>query len=298
MSRCTCTSFVWPYRRIRPIACVSDASYSYCVFVSSGCTKMAWFAVVRLAPEADSSRESSMRTRASPGRSFSFWNSSNAAHCWWTEPLSLRYLMFASSRTSETCFMRSGYWMKIRTRSSGLKPRRLWTSSDIFLPWRPTTMEPPPAVRSPPFPPFPPPRFFLVGDANAASPSTQPSLSVPRLAAVMMLSPPHARAHPGTPHSCRLASARRHARQPTWPHSLMRPASRFMQTDDELVRLSAPVPPPPPPLCFFFADLASHAWQTMASSSRKPWSSRTALKNRSARVLPESSFTSAFTSWV
>ena len=50
----------------RPMAWVRHAWYSWSEFTRSGCTKNAWLAVVRLAPEALSSLTFRSRTLGSP----------------------------------------------------------------------------------------------------------------------------------------------------------------------------------------------------------------------------------------
>mmetsp|Transcript_669 Transcript_669/g.2717 ORF Transcript_669/g.2717 Transcript_669/m.2717 type:complete len:482 (-) Transcript_669:6317-7762(-) len=259
---------------MRPIACVSDASYSYCEVVRSGCTKMAWFAVVRLAPDADSSRLSKSNTRASfLGSRSSFWNSSSAPVCWCTEPFSLSVLMPASSSTAATCFIRSGNCTNTKMRSSPGVSLMRCTRCAIFEPCEPISSGSFCAVAET----APLPLAFFAGlFSDEPEPFSEPSDS-----ASITEEKRAGHSQPGTPHSCRLASRFRHDKHPTWPHVDKTPES-FLAcagATGRFLGLFAPA----------FSCACAHEPHCTSSSAESRCRSRTDLKKRSERTRPMSS---------
>mmetsp|Transcript_9338 Transcript_9338/g.26054 ORF Transcript_9338/g.26054 Transcript_9338/m.26054 type:complete len:484 (+) Transcript_9338:318-1769(+) len=261
---------------MRPMACVSEASYSYWVVVSSGCTKMAWLAVVRLAPDALSSLDNRRSTLASPFLRSSFWNSSRAPVCWCTDPLSLSALMLASASTSPTCFIRSGNWTKTRMRSSSGVSLMRCTRWAILVPCTPhsSSSRVMPSSASADF------FAFFTGDLTFSA-ARLVTRSVPRDWALMTELNLAGHSHPGTPHSVWAAYLLRQSRQPMWPQVDSKPLSD----------LGLPTSAPPlrlPPLAGA-PDSAEHTRHGTSSVDTICCISRTLRKNRRDLTLPTSS---------
>mmetsp|Transcript_13507 Transcript_13507/g.20537 ORF Transcript_13507/g.20537 Transcript_13507/m.20537 type:complete len:202 (+) Transcript_13507:416-1021(+) len=172
--------------------CVSAWVYSCWVWASSGWMKMAWLALVRLAPEADSSCRKSRSTLGSFLSMVSFCITSSAAVFLCTLPLSCRVLMPAASRAAATCCIRSGNCTKTSTRSSWGRPSMHSTTRASFVP---------------------------------NSPAPLWSRSVPSAPARTTALTRAGARQPGAGHSCRSARSSRQPWQPACPQQLSSPSS-------------------------------------------------------------------------